>query len=81
MAPVKGAIRRVASLRSLAVVVGMMMVVMMMGRTHRLSAWNREGNRSYGGQSESKFSHENSWAGFLSAQKMAKASLASIRYL
>jgi hypothetical protein len=74
----KGAIR-LASLRSLAVVVVMvvgmmMMVVMMMGRTHRLCAWNREGNRGDGGQCESKFSHENySWAGFLSAQTMAKA--------
>jgi hypothetical protein len=26
-------------------VVGMMMMVVMMGRTHRLCAWNREGNR------------------------------------
>jgi hypothetical protein len=53
------------------VVVGMMMVVVvMMGGTHRLCAWKREGNSGDGGQSESKFSHENySWAGFLSAQK------------
>jgi hypothetical protein len=48
----------------------MVVVVVMMGGTHRLCAWKREGNSGDGGQSESKFSHENySWAGFLSAQK------------
>jgi hypothetical protein len=53
----------------------MMMAVVMMGWAMRLCAWNREGNSGDGGQSESKFSHKNhSWAGFLSAQKMAKAS-------
>jgi len=51
------------------------MMVVVMGGTHRLCAWKREGNSGDGGQSESKFSHENySWAGFLSAKKMAKAS-------
>jgi hypothetical protein len=50
------------------VVVVVMMMVVMRG-THRLCAWNREGNSGDGGQSESKFSHKNhSWAGFLSAQ-------------
>jgi hypothetical protein len=43
------------------VVVGMMMMMMMMVMvmrgTHRLCAWNREGNSGDGGQSESKFSH------------------------
>jgi len=33
-------------------------VVMVMGRTHRLCTWNREGDSGDGGQSESKFSHE-----------------------
>jgi hypothetical protein len=56
MAPVKGAIRLVASLRSLAV---MMMVVMVVGWAMRLCAWNREGDSGDGGQSESKFSHKN----------------------
>jgi hypothetical protein len=53
----------------------MMMRMMMMGGAHRLCAWNREGNSGDGSQSESKFSHEHySWPGFLSVQKMAKAS-------
>jgi len=70
--PVKGAIRLVASFGSLAVM--MVMVVVVVGWVKRLCAWNREGNSGDGGQGESKFSHQNySWAGFLSAQKMAKA--------
>ena len=35
-----------------------MVMVMVMGRTHRLCTWNREGDSGDGGQSESKFSHE-----------------------
>jgi hypothetical protein len=59
MAPLEGAIHLVASLRSLAVMRMMMgVVVMVMGRTHRLCTWNREGDSGDGGQSESKFSHE-----------------------
>jgi hypothetical protein len=71
------AIHLVASLRSLAVMRMMMgVVVMVMGRTHRLCAWNREGDSGYGGQSESKFSHEHySYARFLSVQNVAKASV------
>jgi hypothetical protein len=59
--PVKGAIRLVASLRSLAVMMMVitMMMMMMMGWAIRLCAWNREGNSGDGGQSESKFSHQN----------------------
>jgi hypothetical protein len=53
MAPVKGP-PALLRLRSLAVVV--MMVVVVMG-TMRLCAWNREGNSGDGGQSEGKFSH------------------------
>jgi hypothetical protein len=58
MAPIKGAIHLVASLRSPVVMVMMMMVVMVV--TVRLCAWNRanrERNCGDGGQSESKFSH------------------------
>jgi hypothetical protein len=59
MAPLEGAIHLVASLRLLAVMRMMMgVVVMVMGRTHRLCTWNREGDSGDGGQSESKFSHE-----------------------
>ena len=61
MAPVKGpsVLLHLGSLAVVVVVVvGMMVVVvMMMGGTHRLCAWNREGNSRDGGQSESKFSH------------------------
>jgi hypothetical protein len=76
MAPFEGAIHPAASFGSLALGMMMMMMwMMMMGGTHRLCAWNREGNSGDGGQSESKFSHEHySWPGFLSVQKMAKAS-------
>jgi len=59
MAPIKGAIHLVASLRSPVVMV-MMMMVMVMVVTVRLCAWNRanrERNCGDGGQSESKFSH------------------------
>jgi hypothetical protein len=61
MAPVEGAIRLAASLRSLGFVMMMVMVVvamMMMGRAMRLRARDRERNSCDGGQSESKFSHE-----------------------
>jgi hypothetical protein len=61
MAPLEGAIHLVASLRSLAVMrmmMGVVVMVMVMGRTHRLCTWNREGDSGDGGQSESKFSHE-----------------------
>jgi hypothetical protein len=54
--PIKGAIHRLASLRSTVVVVVMMVVVVMAG----LCTWNRanrERNSGDGGQSESKFSH------------------------
>jgi hypothetical protein len=61
MAPIKGAIHLVASLRSPVVMVMMMMVMMVvMVVTVRLCAWNRanrERNCGDGGQSESKFSH------------------------
>ena len=64
MAPIKGAIHLVASLRSPVVMVMMMMVMMVMMVvmvvTVRLCAWNRanrERNCGDGGQSESKFSH------------------------
>jgi hypothetical protein len=46
------------------VVVGMMMVVMMRG-THRLCAWNREGNSGDRGQNESKFPHETYLLGWI----------------
>jgi hypothetical protein len=73
--PAWRAIHLVASLRSLAVM-RMMMGVVVMGRTHRLCAWNREGDSGYGGQSKSKFSHEHySYARFLSVQNVAKASV------
>jgi len=61
MAPIKGAIHLVASLRSPVVMVMMMMMMMVvMVVTVRLCAWNRanrERNCGDGGQSESKFSH------------------------
>lgn len=84
--PGQGAIRLVASFRSLAVVmmvvVGMMMVVMMMRGTHRLCAWNCEGNSGDGGQSESKFSHEITPRLVSSVPKRwRKRPLASNRYL
>jgi hypothetical protein len=65
MAPVKGAIRLAASLRSPVVMV-MMMVVMMVMRLCTGNRANRECNSGDGGQSESKFSHEiTPWAGLL----------------
>jgi hypothetical protein len=47
------------------VVVGMMVVMMMMRGTHRLCAWNREGNSGYRGQNESKFPHETYLLGWI----------------
>jgi hypothetical protein len=58
MAPVKGAIRLAASLRSPVVMV-MMMVVMMVMRLCTGNRANRECNSGDGGQSESKLPHEN----------------------
>jgi hypothetical protein len=60
MAPLNGAIRLAASLRSPVVVV--VVVVVMVGGTMRLCTWNRadgERNSGDGGQRESKLPHQN----------------------
>jgi hypothetical protein len=77
--PLDGAIHLAASLRSrVLVVVVMTMETVLMMLNVRLRAWyraNRERNSSNSGQNESKVSHEHySSTGFLSVQKMAKAS-------
>jgi hypothetical protein len=78
MAPLEGAIHLAASLRSRVRVMVMVMEMVLMMLNVRLCAWDdadRERYSSKGGQNESKFSHEHySYAGFLSVQKMTKAS-------
>ena len=78
MAPLEGAIDLAASLGSLVLVMVMVMEMVLMVLNVRLCTWDRadrERNGGHGGQNESKFPHKNApWTGFLSAQKMAKAS-------